>query len=199
MWSVQVPARPLSALGRLVAAHPLVGAGIALAVRSGLGAAPWDVFHVGLHRATGLSVGAATLITGVAAVVVAGVAGVRPGLGTLVNPLLLGTCIDGALALLPPAPSLPAALAYHAAGLLLMAVGTGLYLSADLGSGPRDSLMIALARRGAGVPRARVVLELGALGTGLLLGGAAGPGTVIYALAIGPLVGWGVTLFEETA
>src|SRR5262249_44673013 len=73
----------LRALGRLLAAHPILGAGIALVVQSGLGAAPWDVFHVGLHRATGLSVGAATMVTGVCAVLLALFAGVRPGFATL--------------------------------------------------------------------------------------------------------------------
>jgi uncharacterized membrane protein YczE len=187
----------LSVAGRLAGAHLLIGAAIALAIRSDLGAAPWDVFHVGIHRTTGLGIGAATAVTGVVAVAVAFVAGVRPGPATLINALVLGSCVDTALAVVPVAPPLVLAMGFFGAGLVLGALGTGLYLSAGLGSGPRDSLMVALVRRGVPVARARAGLELGALGAGVLLGGRAGVGTLIYAAAIGPLVQWGVSLFEE--
>ena len=79
-----------------------------------------------------------------------------------------------------------------------LGLGTGIYLSAGLGSGPRDSLMVALsARRGWTTGRARVVIELGVLGLGLLLGGRAGVGTLVYALSIGPVTQWNMSLFEE--
>ena len=185
-------------LARLLAAHPVCGAGIALSIRSGLGAAPWDVFHVGLHRATGLSVGAATGATSVAAILVALAAGTRPGPGTLVNALLIGACVDLGLALVPGAPPLPLAAAYLAAGLVLFGIGSGLYLSARLGSGPRDSLMVALARRRRWtVGRARAGIEIAALAAGLMLGGELGAGTVIYAVAIGPVTQWGIALFAK--
>src|SRR5207237_5461819 len=124
--------------------------------------------------------------------------GVRPGLGTLVNALLVGACVDGALALLPTAPTVAFGVAYEAAGLLCFGLGSGLYLSAELGSGPRDSLMLALARRRPfTVGWARAALEVGALGAGVLLGGQAGIGTLTYALAIGPVANWSVRLFTE--
>jgi uncharacterized membrane protein YczE len=186
------------AFGRLLAAHPLVGAGVALLVRSDLGAAPWDVFHVGLAGATGMTVGAATMVTAALALGVALAAGVRPGVGTLVNVVVLGVCVDGALAVVPTGPPLALAALYLAGGILLIGLGTGLYLSAHMGSGPRDSLMVALERRcGLSTRRARVVLELGALGAGLLLGGRAGAGTLIYAAAIGPVAQLGIQLFME--
>ena len=186
------------ALGRLLGAHPLVGAGVALLIRSDLGAAPWDVFHVGLARATGLSIGTATTVTAVAAVLVALAAGVRPGLGTLVNALIIGLCVDAALALVPGSPPLWLAAGYLAAGIVLLGLGTGLYLSADMGSGPRDSLMVALARRrGFGTGRARVAIELSALGAGLALGGRAGAGTLVYAAAIGPVAQRCIQLFAQ--
>jgi len=121
---------------------------------------------------------------------------VRPGWGTLINALLIGACVDLALAVVPAAPSVPLAVGYLAAAIVLIGLGTGLYLGARLGSGPRDSLMVALARR----PRwtmssARVAVELGALGAGLLLGGPPGAGTVLYALAIGPVTRWGIDVF----
>ncbi len=185
-----------SAVGRLLLAHPVVGAGIALSIQSGLGAAPWDVFHIGLHRATGLSIGAATTVTAATAVLVSLAAGVRPGPGTLINALLIGACVNLALAVVPVAPSLPLAAGYLAAALVLIGLGTGLYLGAHLGSGPRDSLMVALARRRPWtISSARVAVELGALAAGLLLGGQLGPGTLIYALAVGPATRWGIELF----
>jgi len=191
-----VPALSLRAVGQLLLAHPVLGAGIALSIRSGLGAAPWDVFHTGLHRATGLSIGAATTATAVAAILLARAAGVRPGPGTLVNALLIGVCVDLGLALVPAAPSVPVAAGYLAAAVILIGLGTGIYLGAGLGSGPRDSLMVALARRPPWtVSSARVAVEVGALGAGLLLGGQLGAGTVIYALAIGPATRWGIDLF----
>jgi uncharacterized membrane protein YczE len=186
------------ALVRLVAAHPPVAAALALLIRSRLGAAPWDVFHVGLARVSGISVGSASTLTAIAAVLIARAVGVRPGLGTMVNALGLGFCVDAALAILPSAPSLLASVLNLALGILLLGLGTGLYLSAGLGSGPRDSLMVALSRRrGWTTGRARLVIELSALGLGLLLGGQAGVGTLAYALSIGPVTQWSISFFEE--
>jgi uncharacterized membrane protein YczE len=186
------------AFGRLLGAHPIVAVGIALLLRSDLGPAPWEIFHVGLAQATGLSVGAAASTTSIAAVLIAFVAGVRPGIGTLVNAIILGGCIDAALAVIPAAPSLALASGYLAAGIVLLGLGTGLYLSAELGSGPRDSLMVALARRRHwSTARARVALELAALACGLILGGRAGAGTLVYAAAIGPVAQWGIRLFAK--
>jgi uncharacterized membrane protein YczE len=188
----------LRALARLLAAHPVVGAGIALVLRSELGAAPWEVFHAGLAHTTGLSVGTAAGATAIAAIALAAAAGVRPGLATLINAVLLGVCIDAALAVLPAAGSLAAASGYLAAGIAALALGTGLYMSAGLGSGPRDSLMVAVARTCRwSTARARAILELTAVIAGVLLGGRAGAGTLIYAAAIGPAAQWSIQLFAE--
>ena len=188
----------LRALGRLLAAHPAVAVGVALLLRSELGAAPWEVFHAGLAHATGGTVGLAASATAVLAVGIALIAGVRPGLGTLVNVVLLGACIDAALAIVPVAPSVALAACYLGAGIVLLGLGTGLYLSARLGAGPRDSLMIALTRRrGWSISRARIAVELIALVAGLLLGGRAGIGTLVYAAAIGPATQWGIDLFAK--
>jgi uncharacterized membrane protein YczE len=190
----------MRALGRLVAAHPLVGAAVALVIRSRLGAAPWDVLHIGLARVSGVSVGTATGATAIAALLVARAVGVRPGAATVVNAVCLGFCVDGALAVTPNAATPLFGVIYLAVGILLLGLGTGLYLSAGLGSGPRDSLMVALAqRRGWTTGRARVAIELGALGLGLLLGGRAGVGTLVYALSIGPVAQWSISIFKEHA
>jgi uncharacterized membrane protein YczE len=181
---------------RLLLAHPIVGAGVALLLASRLGAAPWDVFHVGLARLTGLGVGAATSVTGAVAIAVAYVLGIRPGFATLVNALLLGACIDGALAIVPDAASPVVGIIYVAAGVALLGIGTGLYLSAGLGSGPRDSVVLAVARScGWTVRRARTVVELVALIAGFLLGGELGLATWAYALTVGPAVQWGIAMF----
>lgn len=188
----------LRALVRLIAAHPIVGAGIALVLRSDLGAAPWEVFHTGLAHTTGLSVGTAATATAIAAIAIAAATGVRPGIGTLVNAVLIGACIDAALAVLPAAGSLPAAAGYLAAGIAAIALGTGLYMSAGLGAGPRDSLMVGLARtRRWSTARARAAVELTAVLAGLALGGRAGAGTLIYAAAIGPAAQWSIQLFAK--
>jgi uncharacterized membrane protein YczE len=116
----------------------------------------------------------------------------------LINALILGACVDAALAVLPPAPSLLAAAGYLAAGIVLLGLGTGLYLSAELGSGPRDSLMVALVeRRRWSTARARLTLELAVLAAGIALGGRAGAGTVVYAATIGPVAQWGIRLFAR--
>ena len=188
----------LVALARLLGAHPIVAAGVALLIRSELGAAPWDVLHVGLAHATGLTIGAASSAVAAAAVAVAWGAGIRPGFATLVNVLLLGACVDAALAVVPVAGSPVIAAGYLAAGVAALGAGTGLYLGAELGSGPRDSLMVALvARRGWSTLRARITLELAVLVAGVLLGGRAGIGTVLYALAIGPAVACGIRILAK--
>lgn len=189
-----------SALARLLLAHPVCGIGIALLIRSGLGAAPWDVFHQGVHRAGGISLGVASIVTAAGAVLLARFAGVRPGLGTAINVVLIGICLDLALAPLPVAPTLEIAAGYLAAGILLFGLGTGLYLSAALGAGPRDSLMLALGRVTGWPPGlARATLEAAALTAGLLLGGRMGIGTLVYTFAIGPVVQWSMTRIPAPA
>lgn len=188
----------LRALGRLLGAHPLVAAGVALLVRSELGAAPWDVFHLGIAHTAGISPGAAATATAIAAVLAALASGIPPGIGTLINAAFLGACIDAALAALPTARGLVLALTYLAAGVALTGLGTGLYLSAAAGAGPRDSLMLAVARRlGCSASRARLTIELAVLAAGLALGGRPGPGTLAYAAAIGPAAQWGIDLFAK--
>jgi len=183
---------------RLLAAHPMVGMSVALLIRSELGAAPWDVFHQAVAGTTGLSIGMLSNATAALAIAVALGFGVRPGVGTITNALLLGPCVNAALAVVPTASSPIVAGAYLAGGIAALGLGTGLYLSARLGSGPRDSLMVALARRpGWTTARARLALELAVLAAGVALGGRAGIGTLIYAIAIGPVAHAGIRFFMK--
>lgn len=188
----------LSSVLRLLAAHPVVGLGVALLIKSDLGAAPWDVFHVAFAGVSGLTIGMAAIATAIIAIAVAFALGVRPGLSTVTNAVLLGPCVDAALAILPTSPSITVSVGYLAAGIAALGLGTGLYLSARLGAGPRDSVMVALSRRpGWTLSRARIVLELSVLSIGLLLGGAVGIGTLLFALAIGPATQWGTHVFMK--
>jgi uncharacterized protein len=178
---------------RLFAGLWLFAAGVVLGLRSGLGVAPWDVLHDGIRQVTPLSFGTATVLVGVVLVAVALAAGIRPGPGTLANMLAIGLFADAMLATgiaagLDARP-LPLRLLAVAGGVGLVALGTALYIGAGLGSGPRDSLMLALsARTGVRVGVVRALIEGSVLVVGWLLGGAAGVGTVLYAFGIGPAV-----------
>jgi uncharacterized membrane protein YczE len=181
------------AWARLLVGLWLFAAGVVVGLRSGLGVSPWDVLHDGIRQVTPLSFGTATVLVGVVLVAVALVAGIRPGPGTLANMVAIGVFADAMLATgigsdLHAAP-LPLRLLTVVAGVGLVALGSALYIGAGLGSGPRDSLMLALsARTRARVGLVRALIEAGVLGVGWLLGGAAGVGTLLYAFGIGPAV-----------
>ena len=178
---------------QLVLGFVLWGAAIALMIRSGLGLGPWDAFHLGLHRLTGVSVGVASIATGLVIVLASLPAGIRPRAGTVANMVLIGVFVDLMLPLVPPATGRLLGFAYYAAALPLIGLGTGVYIAARLGSGPRDGLMLALAvRTGWPVRRVRTLIELSALGAGWAMGGTIGVGTVVYALLAGPAVQWGL-------
>jgi uncharacterized protein len=178
---------------RLFAGLWLFAAGVVLGLRSGLGVSPWDVLHDGIRQVTPLSFGAATVLVGVVLVAVALAAGIRPGPGTLANMLAIGVFADAMLAtgIAGDLDARPLALRLGAvaAGVGLVALGSALYIGAGLGSGPRDSLMLALsARTRVRVGIVRALIEAGVLAVGWLLGGAAGVGTVLFAFGIGPAV-----------
>lgn len=184
--------RPLGWV-QLVAGLGLFAAGVVLGLRSGLGVSPWDVLHDGIGDATPLSFGTASVAVGVFLVVATRLAGVRPGPGTLANMVAIGLFADAILATGVAADLdgrwLPLRLAAVVAGVGLVAVGSALYLGAGLGSGPRDSLMLALsARTGQRVGLVRTLIEASALAVGWALGGSAGIGTVVYGFGIGPAV-----------
>jgi uncharacterized protein len=177
----------------LVAGLFLFAAGIVALLESGLGLSPWDVLHQGLARRTALSFGAANVAVSALVLAAAWVLGARIGVGTLANAILVGAFVDLLSAAEPVRALADAPLSTRiglvVAGLGLMGAGTGLYLGADLGAGPRDSLMVVGARRTPlriGVVRG--TLELAALGGGVALGGTVGVGTVAFALGIGPSV-----------
>ncbi|SEL81326.1 Uncharacterized membrane protein YczE [Blastococcus sp. DSM 46786] len=174
---------------QLYAGLALYGASMALLVRSALGVMPWDVLHQGLAGRLGWSLGAVTIAVGALVLLAWIPLRQRPGLGTVSNVLVIGLAVDATLAVLP-APTAPAARAgFLVAGVLLNAVATAAYIGVHLGPGPRDGLMTGLVlRTGRSVRLVRTSVEIGVVATGWLLGGTLGVGTVVYALAIGPLV-----------
>lgn len=187
------PVRSVGAWARLVAGLAGFAAAICLMIRSGLGLGPWDAFHVGISLQTGISVGAASILAGVAIVAGSWFVGARPGPGTLANMVLIGLFLDGLLPWTPAAPGLAAGFAYYGVAVALCGLSTGLYIAPGLGKGPRDGLMLAVsARSGWSVRRVRTLIELSALAFGWAMGGAVGIGTVIFALGIGPAVQWGL-------
>jgi uncharacterized membrane protein YczE len=161
---------------------------MALMVESKLGNQPWDVFHQGVARRTGLSIGAVTVVVGVVVLLLWIPLRQRPGIGTLSNVVVIGLAVDGALFLLPTPSVLWARASFLVAGVLLCAIATGLYVGARLGPGPRDGLMTGLAARGHSIRVVRTLIEVSVVLVGFLLGGTLGIGTLVYALTIGPLV-----------
>lgn len=167
----------------------LFGYGIVLTLRARLGLSPWDVLHQGIARHTPLNFGEANIAVGIVLLAVAWALGVRPGLGTVLNTLLVGTFIDIFVHFnAAPTPSgLIARSLLDVAGIVLVGITTAIYIGANLGAGPRDSLMLALSRR-VRVGVARTSIELSALAAGFALGGSAGLGTALFAFGIGPCV-----------
>lgn len=167
----------------------LYGTAMALFIRSGLGLDPWDVFHAGIQRLLGWSFGTVVIGVGFAVLLLWIPLRQWPGLGTVANAVVIGLATDATLAMVPAATTWPVSWGLLAAGLVLNGLAGGLYIGSQLGPGPRDGLMTGIARRtGWSLRLVRTGLELSVLGIGALLGGTVGVGTLVYAVAIGPLV-----------
>ena len=178
-------------LGQLLPGLVCFGVGIALMVRADLGLSPWQVFHQGVAENVGLEIGTVVIVTGI--VVLLGWIPLqeRFGLGTILNVAVIGNVVNFTLQLLPDdLGTLAARLGAMAGGIILIGIGSGLYIGAGMGPGPRDGLMTGLARRGLNIGVVRTGLEVSVLILGWLLGGTVGAGTVAFALCIGPLVGF---------
>ena len=184
------PVLPRPRLRRLVQLYTgltLFGLSGALLVHAELGAMPWDVLHQGLAGQTGLSIGTWSVIVGFLLMLLWIPLRQRPGLGTLSNVVVVGMSVDLFLWLLPETDSLVARALLLALGVLTCAVATGCYIGAGLGPGPRDGIMTGLAERGLSVRLARTSIEVTVVVSGFLLGGTVGVGTLVFAVAIGPL------------
>lgn len=178
---------------RLLGGLWLFALGSVLTLRASLGVPPWDVLHDGIRRNTPLSFGIAVIAIGVVLVLVSALFGMRPGPGTIANMLLIGVFVDlmlmtGIGAGLDDGP-MAARVATMLCGIAVVGLGSALYIGADLGAGPRDSLMVVAATKlGVRVGVARALIEGSALLAGWLLGGAVGVGTLLFVAGIGPSV-----------
>jgi uncharacterized membrane protein YczE len=175
----------------LVVGLYLFGLGIAFLIRASIGLAPWDVFGQGISNITGLSFGLATVLASALVLLLWIPLKQMPGLGTVFNALLIGPFVDLSLQWVPAPPidGLVGQVGWYVLGMVIIAVGTGMYIGAQLGPGPRDGLMTgAVAKFGKPVWIVRTVIEGGAMLIGFVLGGPIGLGTVLFVVGIGPLV-----------
>lgn len=176
----------------------LFGVGIAGMAEAGMGLGPWEVFHQGIARMTGLQLGTVSILVGIPVLAAWYPLGERPGVGTILNIAIIGTATNVAMGVIPAAQGLAQQVAMMLAGVATIAVGSGLYLASDLGPGPRDGLMTGLHLRfGWSIRRARTGIELSVLVLGFLLGGTIGIGTIVFALGIGPAVQVTLRVFDR--
>lgn len=183
-------------LVQLYAGLVLYGVSMAMQLRATLGLDPWDVLHQGITERTPLSFGTVTIAVGAAVLLLWIPLRQRPGLGTVSNVAVIGLVVDGTLWLMPEPTTLSVRIPLLVAAIVLNGAATGLYISARFGPGPRDGLMTGLHRRtGWSIRLVRTGIEVAVLATGFLLGGTVGVGTVLYALAIGPLSQFFLRLF----
>jgi uncharacterized protein len=186
-------------LARLLIGLVLYAAGIVLTLNAQIGYGPWEVFHVGLAKTAGISIGSAAIVTGLVIALFAVLLGEKLGLGTILNMTLIGIILDAILLMgvVPVARSFITGLIMMVAGLFVIAIASFFYIGSGFGAGPRDSLMVALTRKThLPVGLVRGAIELVAVGAGWRLGGMVGLGTVIAALAIGFCVQLTFRLFK---
>ena len=175
----------------------LFGTGIAMMVQADLGLGPWEAFHQGISRQTGIAIGTVSILVGIPILAAWWPLGERPGPGTLLNIVLIGLVTNLGLMVIPEMVELPYQLLLMIAGVVTIGVATGIYLAADLGPGPRDGLMTGLHRRtGWSIARGRTAIEVSVLVAGFLMGGTIGLGTIVFAFGIGPIVQASLRVFD---
>jgi uncharacterized membrane protein YczE len=180
----QMPRR----LVQLVVGLAIYGASMAMVIRGALGVIPWDVLHTGLIRHVPVTFGQMSIIVSLAALLIWIPLRQMPGLGTIANAFLVGIAADITLAAMPPVDDLVARVALLLGGIVLNGMATAMYIGSQLGPGPRDGFMTGLSRvSGRSIRLVRTAIEVAVVALGWALGGAVGLGTVLYAVAIGPL------------
>lgn len=178
----------------------IMAAGFAMIIKPGLGAAPWDIFHLGVNGQTGLPLSRVIQLVGLLIVLVNWALKIKPSLGMVLNMLSVGPILTSIMGLLEVPQTLPGRWIMLAAGILICGFGTALYISADMGPGPRDGLMVGLTRRfGLPVSLIKNGIDVTVAFLGWLMGGPLGLGTVVVALSLGPSIQWGMALVVRLA
>ena len=175
-------------LTRCVVGLFLFGLGITFFIRARVGLAPWDVFHTGVSDKTDVAVGTVIIIVGVLLLLLWIPLRQRPGVGTILNAVEIGLVVNLTKPIIGEPDHIVARVGLMLCGLLIVGLGSAIYIGSGLGAGPRDGLMLGLSERGISVRLARTVIELTVLVTGIVLGGPIGLGTVAFAVGIGPIV-----------
>jgi len=174
----------------------LIGTGVALNFSSNLGLGPWGVFHEGISLNTSLTFGNAIIATGIFVTLLWIPLKQKPGIATLVDIFWIGTVADLVISLDLNAETLVLKWIFVFIGILCIGSGTAIYVGADMGSGPRDGVMVGLESRGLKIGMARNVIEVTALTLGWLLGGTVGLSSVVIAISIGPVVQLVIPYFD---
>ena len=176
----------------------LFGLGEALLIASGAGVSPWTVLAQGIAFNLGWSIGFSTMIVSFVILLAWIPLRQKPGIGTLLNALIIAAMIDFSLTWLPYPSALGWQLLQAAAGVLIVGIASGIYLTANLGAGPRDGLMTGLqALTGMPIATIRIALEVCAVTVGWYLGGIVGAGTLLFAFGVGPCVAIGILLVKK--
>ena len=182
----------------LVLGLVLFGLGEALLIASGVGVSPWTVLAQGIAGKTGWSIGFATMIISFTVLLLWIPLRQKPGIGTILNALIIAFMIDFSLALLPYPQTLVWQLLQVVVGVLVIGIASGIYLTANLGAGPRDGLMTGLqSKTGFPIATIRIAIEISVVSIGWYLGGIVGLGTLIFAFGVGPSVAIGILLVRR--
>ena len=191
-WSSSKPLTvrpPIISVMMLTIGLTLFGLGEALLIASGAGVSPWTVFAQGASKITGFSIGSSTFIISTFVLLLWVPLKQRPGMGTVLNIIIISVMLDFALAYLPKFDSLGLQIAEAAVGVLVTGLGGAIYLIANLGPGPRDGLMTGLQRiTNFPIAGVRSFIEVSVVILGWSLGGVVGIGTLLFAFGIGPAV-----------
>lgn len=202
-WSSDFPlnTKPnLTTLIMLVIGLFLFGLGEAIIIASGSGVSPWTVLAQGISSKTDLSIGMATFLISIFILIFWVPLKQIPGIGTILNAIIIASAIDLTLGFIPKPELIYLKILQASFGILIVGIGSGIYLVSNLGPGPRDGLMIGLQQKtNTSIPLIRTVIEITAVTIGWFLGGIVGIGTILFVFGIGPCVGVGLTLVEKVS
>ena len=202
-WSSEFPlnTKPkLTTLIMLVIGLFLFGLGEAIIIGSGSGVSPWTVLAQGISSKTDLSIGVATFLISIFILIFWVPLKQIPGIGTILNAIIIASAIDLTLGFIPKPELIYLKILQASFGILIVGIGSGIYLASNLGPGPRDGLMIGLQQKtNTSIPLIRTIIEIAAVTVGWFLGGIVGIGTILFVFGIGPCVGVGLTLVEKVS